>query len=65
MLKCRTFEHHVLVVPPPVLTPGAQTFMAWAKSVHGVGEKAQDCRCLQHCFKGEPFLVYSHRADQK
>ena len=29
MLKCRAFENHVLLVPPPVLTPGAQTFMAW------------------------------------
>ena len=31
MLKCRTFENHVLLVPPPVLTPGAQTFMAWER----------------------------------
>ena len=31
MRKCRTFENHVLHVPPPVLTPGAQTCMAWER----------------------------------
>ena len=31
MLKCRTFETHVPLVLPPVLTPGAQTFMAWER----------------------------------
>ncbi len=27
MLKCRTFEIHVLFVSPPAMAPGAQTFM--------------------------------------